>query len=60
MQHTAPAAPAVIVIGSVLAHMPEAVSVLVGLAALWYYYLVITKLLQERKDARNKTPVEAD
>lgn len=33
----------------ILAHLPDVVSTLVGIAALVYYYLVISKLLAERR-----------
>lgn len=55
------AAPAVAYMGTLIVHMNDIISACVGLAALFYYYLVISKMLKERKDARaNKPSSEAD
>lgn len=50
VQHSVSAVPAVITVGAVFAHLPEIISVLVGCAALFYYYLVIGNLLRERRE----------
>lgn len=60
MQHVVNATPAIATLGSMLAHLPDIISVLVGLAALIYYWLVISKLLRERRGASVKPTPEAD
>lgn len=48
LNHSINGAVAAAPVASILAHFPLMVSTTVGLAALWYYYLVITKELRAR------------
>ena len=53
-QHTFNALPVVATFGSIVSHLPEAITVLVGLASLFYYWLVISEKLEQRKAQRDQ------
>lgn len=58
-QHTVNVAVATAPLISVLVQLPTVISACVGLAALFYYYLVITKELRSRAAERSQLKASA-
>lgn len=58
--HTASPAPVIATGLALLAHLPEALSGMVALASLFYYYLVISEKLAQRRAARAQVKQSAD
>lgn len=60
IQHTISAAPLLATGAAIAAHAPEVLSCAVALASLFYYYLVITDKLAQRRAVRDALKQSAD
>lgn len=60
VQHTISATPLLATGAALFAHLPETLSCLVAIASLFYYYLVISDKLAQRRAVRDALKQSAD